>query len=208
MDLSKEETKVTLEALGQRYKNLRTRPQRASNSSSERADYESTIKLINITIKKILAYKEEQFPEEELESVEEIENPESDENQRDYSEFRLLLVDDDVGDRGKVRSVLKEQGFEIFDEADDGHNAIAQIKEKAKPYDLVLCDLNMPTISGLDVLKLVRQEEKFSSMPFIMLSKKGNKKQFEEAVQAGVNGYIVKPITAENLLPKIDLLLQ
>ena len=209
MDLSKEETKIVVEALGQRYKNLRARPLRSSTPAADRANYESTIKLIDLTIKKVLSYKEDNFPEEEMdESVDDIEAAESLEKEKDYSGYQLLLVDDDTTDRSKVRSMLEEQGFENFDESDDGHNAIALIKEKAKPYDLVRCDLNMPTISGLDVLKLVRQEEKYSSMPFIMISKKGNKKQFEEAVQAGVNGYIVKPITAENLLPKIDLLLQ
>ncbi len=114
--------------------------------------------------------------------MEDIENPEPLEDQRDYSEFQLLFVDDDGGDRGKVRSLLQKLGYLDFDEADDDHNAIGPIKEKAKPYDLVLCDLNMPTISDLDVLKLIRQEEKFSSMPFIMPSKQGSKKQFEKAV--------------------------
>lgn len=158
------------------------RPQHPTNASSERANYEATIKLIEATIKKTFAYKEEKSPEEALESVEDIENPEPLEDQRDYSEFQLLFVDDDGGDRGKVRSLLQILGYLDFDEADDGHNAIGPIKEKAKPYDLVLCDLNMPTISDLDVLKLIRQEEKFSSMPFIMPSKQGSKNQFEKAV--------------------------
>ena len=209
MDLSKEEAKIVVEALGQRYKNLRARPLHSNTPAADRANYERTIKLLDLTIKKVLSYREENFPEEEIdEAAADLQAPEPMQSEKDYSGYKLLLVDDDNTDRGKVRSMLEAQGFEKFEESNDGHNAIALIKEKAKPYDLVLCDLNMPTISGLDVLKLIRQEEKFRSMPFIMLSKKGNKKQFEDAVQAGVNGYIVKPITAENLLPKIDLLLQ
>lgn len=208
MDLSKEEVKVVLETLGQRYKNLRAHPPKSSTSPSERSAFEDNIKLIDMTIKKLLAYKEEQFPEESKEeNTEEIENTAGESEEKDYSGLQLLLVDNDNSDRNKIRNLLQETGFENFDESDDGHNAIAQIKDKAKPYDLVLCDLNMPTISGLDVLKLVRQEEKYAKMPFILLSKKGNKKQFEDAVEAGVNAYIVKPITSENLLPKIDLLL-
>lgn len=208
MDLGKEEIKVVLEALGQRYKSLRAHPPKSSTSPSDRTAFEDNIKLIDMTIKKLLSYKEENFPEElKEENPEESDSALDSEEEKDYSGLQLLLVDNDNSDRNKIRTLLTETGFENFDESDDGHNAIAQIKDKAKPYDLVLCDLNMPTISGLDVLKLVRQEEKYANMPFILLSKKGNKKQFEDAVEAGVNAYIVKPITPDNLIPKIDLLL-
>lgn len=122
----------------------------------------------------------------------------------DYSDYHVLIVDDIPMVREVTNHMLKDNGFRHVDEADDGHNAIVKIKAKQVPYDLVLCDLNMPTISGLDVLRLTRQDSKFSAIPFIMITGILDRGSLLEAVKLGVNDYLTKPFLEEGLLAKID----
>lgn len=132
----------------------------------------------------------------------------------DYTDVSVLLVDDVAFTRDYTKLFLQKQGFCQVDEADDGHNAIVKIKRKSipygktLPYDLVLCDLNMPTISGLDVLRLIKKERKFSRLPFIMVTGDKDKKNLVEAIESGVSDYITKPINEEEFLTKINKVLQ
>lgn len=132
----------------------------------------------------------------------------------DYTDVGVLLVDDVAFTREHTKLFLQKQGFCQIDEADDGHNAIVKIKRKSipygktLPYDLVLCDLNMPTISGLDVLRLVKKETKFSRLPFIMVTGDKDKKNLVDAIESGVSDYITKPVNEEEFLTKINKVLQ
>jgi len=128
----------------------------------------------------------------------------------DYSSYHVLIVDDDKLMREITSRMLKKNGFCHIDEADDGHNAIVKIKakkipySKQTPYDFVLCDLNMPTISGLDLLKLVRKENPFSKMPFIMITGTRDKENLLEVIKLGVRDFLTKPVNEEDLLEKIN----
>lgn len=132
----------------------------------------------------------------------------------DYTDVGVLLVDDVAFTREHTKLFLQKQGFTEIDEADDGHSAIVKIKRKSipygknLPYDLVLCDLNMPTISGLDVLRLVKKETRFSRLPFIMVTGDKDKKNLVDAIESGVSDYITKPVNEEEFLTKINKVLQ
>lgn len=132
----------------------------------------------------------------------------------DYSDYSLLLVDDVAFTREHTRLFLEKQGFCNIDEADDGHTAIVKIKRKnilygkTLPYDLVLCDLNMPTISGLDVLKLIKKETKYSRIPFIMVTGDKDKKNLLDAIESGTSDYVTKPIIEKDFIMKINRILQ
>ena len=132
----------------------------------------------------------------------------------DYADYNVLLVDDVAFTREHTRLFLEKQGFCHIDEADDGHTAIVKIKGKSisygktLPYDLVLCDLNMPMISGMDVLKLIKKETKFSRIPFIMVTGDKDKRNLVDAIEAGVSDYITKPIKESDLIMKINKVLQ
>jgi two-component system, chemotaxis family, chemotaxis protein CheY len=132
----------------------------------------------------------------------------------DYSNYHVLLVDDNSMVREVMSHMLMDNGFFHVDEAYDGHNAIVKMKEKEIPdgkqipYDLVLCDLNMPMISGLDLLSLTRENSKFSTIPFIMVTGIMDKKNLLEAIKLGVSGYLTKPFKEEDLLAKIDNVLR
>ena len=113
-----------------------------------------------------------------------------------------ILVGDDVGViRGAIRRILRNIGFTDIKEADGG-KAVLRSLEKGR-YDLVLCDWNMPDISGLDVLKEIRSDDKLRDVPFIMVTAEAREDSILEAVEAGVNGYIVKPFSANTLREKM-----
>lgn len=207
MDLNEAEIQVCLEAAGKRYKWLRSTLMDASRSAQEKAKWEENIVNLDSAIKKLLSYQREQFPEATLDAEEELLESETSEEAIDYSPFSALIVEDQAAERLQLVQLLSDHGFIKLEQADDGHTAIAIIKERVTPFDVILCDLNMPTITGLDLLKLIRKEERYAELPFILLSEKGKKEQLQEAMDAGVTGYIVKPVSDQNLLPKLARIL-
>lgn len=132
----------------------------------------------------------------------------------DYGSYHVLVVDDATSAREWMKKLLSKYGFRYIDEADDGHTAVVKIKGKSIPYgkmipyDVVLIDQNMPTISGLDVLKLMKNDIKYSKIPFIMITSDTNKENLLEAMNAGIQGYIMKPVDELSLMTKINKLLQ
>jgi len=117
----------------------------------------------------------------------------------------ILIVDDFSTMRRIMRSSLKQLGFLNVNEAEDG--AIALKKLKVEKVGLILADWNMPNMNGLDLLKSVRGDENLKNIPFIMVTAEGQKDNIMEAVQAGVNNYILKPFTPEVLKEKIEKVL-
>lgn len=118
-------------------------------------------------------------------------------------EMRILVVDDFSTMRRIVKNLLKELGFSNFDEAEDGVQAWNAI-ETAGGYDFIVSDWNMPNMTGIDLLRKVRADARFSSTPFLLITAEAKRSQIFEAAQAGVNGYIVKPFTAATLNEKIQ----
>jgi len=116
--------------------------------------------------------------------------------------MRILIVDDMSTMRRIVRNTLKQLGFTEMEEAEDGQSALAKLR--AGLFDFVVSDWNMPTMSGLDLLKAVRQDPSLKGLPFLMVTAEAERKLILEAIQAGVSNYVVKPFTAETLKEKID----
>ncbi len=113
----------------------------------------------------------------------------------------ILIVDDYNTMRRIVRNLLKQLGFENADEAADGTEAFKKMQEKT--YGLIVSDWNMQPMSGLDLLKLVRADEKLRATPFIMITAESKPENVMIAKQAGVSNYIVKPFNAETLKQKM-----
>ena len=116
--------------------------------------------------------------------------------------MKILVVDDFSTMRRIVKNLLKELGFSKFDEADDGATAWPMIQNGQ--YDFIVSDWNMPEMSGLDLLKNVRADEKLKPTPFLLITAEAKRSQILEAAEAGVDGYIVKPFTAATLNAKIE----
>ena len=117
-------------------------------------------------------------------------------------DMSILVVDDFNTMRRIVRSLLKQLGFNNVDEAVDGDDALSKIS--AKDYALVLSDWNMEPKSGIELLREVRQSEKYKSMPFILITAESKVENIVEAKKAGVNQYIVKPFNAKTLKEKLS----
>lgn len=116
--------------------------------------------------------------------------------------MKVLIVDDFATMRRILRNVLKQIGFTNINEADDGKSALKELKKE--DFDLVLCDWNMPEMSGIELLNTVRSDEKLKEIPFVMVTAEAQKDNIVDAVKAGVSNYIVKPFTAETVGEKLQ----
>ncbi|MDY6909657.1 MAG: chemotaxis response regulator CheY [Thermodesulfobacteriota bacterium] len=117
----------------------------------------------------------------------------------------VLIVDDFATMRRIIRNILRELDFKDIVEAENGTAAV-RILESQK-VDLVISDWNMPKMTGLELLKWVRANEKARDLPFLMVTAEAQKENIVEAIKAGVNNYIVKPFTAAVLSEKLEKIL-
>jgi two-component system chemotaxis response regulator CheY len=115
--------------------------------------------------------------------------------------MQILVVDDYKTMLRIIGNLLKQLGFSNIDEATDGGTALAKLRDKN--YGLVISDWNMEPMTGLQLLKEVRADEKLKAMPFIMITAESKTENVIAAKAAGVNNYIVKPFNAETLKKKL-----
>ncbi len=116
--------------------------------------------------------------------------------------MKILIVDDFSTMRRIIKNLLRDLGYNNTQEADDGKTGLPMLQ--TGNFDFLITDWNMPGMTGIDLLKAVRADEKLAGLPVLMVTAEAKKDQIVEAAQAGVNGYIVKPFTAQTLKEKID----
>lgn len=116
--------------------------------------------------------------------------------------LKILTVDDFSTMRRIIRNILRQLGYSNIAEADDGAAALDTLQRQ--DIDFVISDWNMPNMSGLELLKAIRADSRLKDTPVLLVTAEALKDNIVEAVKAGVNGYIVKPFTAETLKEKID----
>ena len=116
--------------------------------------------------------------------------------------MKILIVDDFSTMRRIIKNLLRDLGFTNTVEADDGLTAIPILNSGS--IDFLVTDWNMPGMTGIDLLRNVRADEKLRSLPVLMVTAEAKREQIIEAAQAGVNGYVVKPFTALALKEKIE----
>lgn len=116
--------------------------------------------------------------------------------------MKILIVDDFATMRRIMKNILKQIGFSNIIEADDGTTAFEELKKTT--VDLIISDWNMPKMTGLDLLKNVRQTDGLKDIPFLMVTAEAQKQNVIDAVQAGVTNYVVKPFTAEAISEKLE----
>ena len=118
-----------------------------------------------------------------------------------YESKKVLVVDDSAVMRQIIKKNLKELGFTEPLEAENGAAGLKKAGEEE--VDLIVSCWNMPIMTGLEFLKAVRADDKLKGTNFIMVTSEADKEKIMEAVQAGVNQYIVKPFNAMQLEEKI-----
>ncbi len=113
----------------------------------------------------------------------------------------ILIVDDYKTMLRIIRNLLKQLGFNNVDEAADGAAALQKLR--GKDYNLVISDWNMEPMTGYQLLKEMRSDDKLQATPFIMITAESKTENVIAAKKAGVNNYIVKPFNAATLKTKM-----
>lgn len=116
--------------------------------------------------------------------------------------LRVLIVDDQRAMRMLVHSSLRELGCETILECADGQEALETYARWGA--QLIISDLNMPRMDGLQLLKAVRADPAHGKTAFIMLTARGEVDLVKQAVSLGVNNYLVKPFALEALKRKVE----
>lgn len=114
----------------------------------------------------------------------------------------VLVVDDYKTMVRIIRNLLKQLGFSEVDDAADGGQALEMLRKKR--YGLVISDWNMEPVTGYELLRQVRADERLTRTPFIMVTAESKTENVIAAKKAGVNNYIVKPFNAATLKSKIE----
>jgi DNA-binding response OmpR family regulator len=113
----------------------------------------------------------------------------------------LLVVDDDEANRDLLSRRLTRKGYEVA-VAEDGSRAIGLVR--GQPFDLVLLDVVMPGLSGLEVLQELRQSHPATELPVIMVTAKNESGDIVEALRLGANDYVSKPLDVPVVLARIQ----
>jgi two-component system chemotaxis response regulator CheY len=115
--------------------------------------------------------------------------------------MKILVVDDSLTMRRIIVNSLNRLGFKDVVEAENGRKAFDVVTKGG--IDLVLTDWNMPEVSGLEFVQMLRKEDAYKSLPILMITTNSGKEEVVDALKAGVNNYIVKPFTPETLKEKL-----
>jgi len=120
--------------------------------------------------------------------------------------MRILIVDDMANMRRTIRNMLRYVGYEFISEAENGEMAIS--KMKTERVDFIICDWNMPVMSGIEFLQKVKENEKYKDIPFLMVTAEVDATYIVQAAETDVDGYIIKPFVAKTLQEKINAMLE
>lgn len=119
--------------------------------------------------------------------------------------MKILVVDDFATMRRIIKNLLHTLGYDDIDEAEDGTVALPMLHNE--DYEFLITDLNMPGMSGLELLRAVRADHKLRALPVLMVTADATREQIVAAAKAGVDGYIVKPFSAAVLQSKMNAIL-
>ena len=113
--------------------------------------------------------------------------------------FNVLVVDDSSTMRAVVKKAIKVSGFTVGAcwEASDGKEALEILRENW--VDLVLTDINMPNMTGLELVAKMKENDLFKSIPVVMVTSEGSEKRIRESMDLGAKGYIRKPFAPEDI---------
>ena len=113
--------------------------------------------------------------------------------------FNVLIVDDSSSMRAIVKKIIKVSGFNVgeFLDASDGKEALKVLADEW--VDIVLTDINMPNVNGMELMAEMKKDELLRSIPVVMITTEGSEKKMQEAVDLGASGYVKKPFLPEDI---------
>ncbi|MBZ0156355.1 MAG: response regulator [Alphaproteobacteria bacterium] len=119
--------------------------------------------------------------------------------------MRLLIVDDDKTTRKILSLYLKGKGYEVVT-AENGLDAMEKLGTES--INMVVTDMNMPYMDGIELTKTLRADPAWQSMPIIMITTEADEDERKKACEAGVNDYLVKPASADQISESIKKILK
>ena len=118
---------------------------------------------------------------------------------------RVLIVDDNATIRSLSRKVVQDIGFEAV-EATDGQEGLEVAQ--AQKFQLILTDINMPRMSGIEMVTKIRALDDYKRIPILFITTESGKKIMQQGKEAGANGWLVKPFQREKLLDLLKKLVK
>lgn len=118
----------------------------------------------------------------------------------------ILVIDDMAAIRSVIEKVLNRAGFSNVTQAEDGSIGWEIIQNnigKESEVGLIICDWNMPNVTGIELLQMVRSSTDLKDLPFLMVTTEGAKSNVLEALSAGVSNYVIKPVNPDSLMQKV-----
>lgn len=122
--------------------------------------------------------------------------------------LNILLIEDDIIEVMKLqRATASLQLHHNIKEANNGEDALKMLEQKDNLPDIILLDLNMPKINGIEFLKLLKTDDRLKYIPTIILTTSNNQRDLLECYKIGIAGYVLKPLKYEDYVSKIEKLL-
>ena len=118
---------------------------------------------------------------------------------------KIIIADDMQMMRRLLKASLMKAGFEDISEAMNGEELLKKLNEVA--FDIIICDWDMPRMSGIDALHRIRSSDTLKDIPFVMVTAVSEAAQVKQAIEAGISDYIVKPIKPEVFVEKVKSIL-
>ena len=119
----------------------------------------------------------------------------------DKLSIKVLIVDDFAASRKVLVITLEQLGFDNIEEVSDGNSALVRLKSGL--FDLVIMDMDMPKMSGLELLQQIRYDPNLKQIPVLIVTENGMQENIVAAFKAGLNAYVVKPVDVKVFAEKM-----
>jgi len=120
-------------------------------------------------------------------------------------QLKIMIADDMQMMRRLLKSALVKAGFQDITEAMNGEELLQKLEET--PFDIIICDWDMPRMTGIEALRHIRKSEIHKNIPFIMVTAVAEANQVKQAIDVGISDYIIKPIKPEQFVEKVKKIL-
>lgn len=191
--LTTAELKITMTTLGVRRSWLRKQLENPKLDESQREEYTEAARLIDSSLKKLGRMVDDSLGLAEGAAR----------GPRKHKLLRALVAEDNEESATMIAELLTELGIQEVDTARDGMDAFDKIKSASEPYSLIFCDWDMPLLNGLQVYTKAKASNTLRGAHFMMVTAVSEAARIREAIQVGIDDYLVKPIDIEILEGKI-----
>lgn len=122
--------------------------------------------------------------------------------------LKVLLIEDNLIEIMKMKRTISLLKLEhTIHEAKNGEEALEILEDKSKFPDVILLDLNMPKMSGIEFLTIIKDSEEFRHIPIVILTTSDNQKDLLKCYKIGISGYVLKPLKYDDYVKKIEVVL-